>query len=218
LQNPYFYHSGEWWGIHEYGYYLWHYLYDNYLQQIWAMFAVLLAFDGLIRERASGTVSFSLGLPVSRKRWLLTRLAVVLMEGAALSLFAVIVVSVGSAIIHQTFSLSQLILHAALMVAAGVFVIAIGNLCHTLFPGNYRSLLVTLILLGIPYLWLQLRMQRMRGAGQHSWLGYLDLSHSMAGPWQLNGAAIPWMSLLVTWMLTALVLGVTVVYGDRIDY
>jgi ABC-type transport system involved in multi-copper enzyme maturation permease subunit len=107
-----------------------------------ALFAVLLAFDGLIRERASGAVLFSLGLPVSRKRWLFTRLAAVLMESASLSLFAVLVIIAGSAVIHQTFSLSQVFLHAALMVAAGVFVVAFGNLCYTLFPSNYLSLLI----------------------------------------------------------------------------
>ena len=37
MQNPHGYHM-KWMplGIHEYGWYLWHYLYDNYLQQVWA--------------------------------------------------------------------------------------------------------------------------------------------------------------------------------------
>jgi hypothetical protein len=218
LHDPHFYHSGMWWGIHEYGWYLWHYLYDNYLQQIWLLFAVVFSFGGLIREKTSGTALFSLGLPVSRRRWLFTRLCVALIESVALSLFAVLVVIVGSSVIHQTFSVSQVLLHAALMVAGGVFIIAFANLCYTLFPGNYLSLLFTLILLGVPYLWLQLYTQRMRYAGRQTWLQYLDFPHAMAGPWQLNWATIPWISMLVIWVLTALVLGVTVAYGDRIDY
>jgi hypothetical protein len=218
LQNPYFYHSGEWWGIHEYGYYLWHYLYDNYLQQVWLLFAVVFAFGGLIREKTNETALFSLGLPVSRKGWLFTRLAAALVESIALGLFAVFVVVAGSAVIHQTFSLSQLLLHTALMVAGGVFVIAFANLCYTLFPGNNLSLLLTLVLLGVPYLWLQLYTQRMRYAGRQTWLTYLDFPHAMAGPWQLSWATTPWISLLVIWMFTALILVVTVAYGDRVDY
>jgi len=218
LQNPHFYHSGMWWGIHEYGYYLWHYLYDNYLQQIWLLFAVVFAFGGLIREKAVGTASFSLGLPVSRKRWLFTRLAVALIESVALSLFSLLVVIIGSAVIHQSFSLSQMLFHAVLMVAAGVFMIAFGNLCYTLFPGNNLSLLLTLIFLGVPYLLLQLHTQRMRYAGRQTWLRYLDIPCAMAGPWQLSWTTIPWISLLVIWTLTGLVLGVTVAYGDRSDY
>ena len=48
LQNPDGYHM-KWMplDIHEYGWYLWHYLYDNYLQQVWALFAILFAFGGL---------------------------------------------------------------------------------------------------------------------------------------------------------------------------
>ena len=103
MQNPHGYHM-KWMplGIHEYGWYLWHYLYDNYLQQVWALFAILFAFGGLVRERNGGTVLFSLGLPVSRRRWLFTRLAVALLQSFALSLFAVLVVVIGSAVIHQT--------------------------------------------------------------------------------------------------------------------
>jgi hypothetical protein len=50
MQNPHGYHM-KWMplGIHEYGWYLWQYLYNNYLQQVWALFAALFAFGGLIR-------------------------------------------------------------------------------------------------------------------------------------------------------------------------
>lgn len=227
-------------GIPEYGWYLWMYLYLYFLQQVWALFAVLLAFDGLIREKATGTVSFSLGLPVSRKRWMFTRLGVVLMESAAMSFFAVLVVIVGSAVIHQTFSLSQIFFHAVLMVAAGVLIMALGNLCYTLFPGNYRSLLITPLLLGAPYLWIQRHTEHIRAtdlpaavrvpyelwrfnshfpvAPRQPWWGYLDLTHAMAGPWQLNLATAPWGALLAIWTLTVLVLAVTGAYGDRVDY
>jgi hypothetical protein len=166
-----------------------------------------------------------------------TRLAVVLMESAALSLFVVLVVIVGSAVIHQTFSLSQVFLHAVLTVAAGVIVIALGNLCYALFPGNYRSLLAALALLGVPYLWVQRHVQRTRVTDlpepfrarlaleltHHRvphppcW-AHFDLAHAMAGPWQLNLTTTPWVALLVIWTLTALVLAVTAAHGDRIDY
>ena len=112
LQDPKGYHLA--WmvlGIHNYGWYLWHYLYDNYLQQVWALFALLFAFGGLIREKTAGSVLFSLGLPVSRRRWLFTRLAMAFIESVALSLFAIIVVMIGSSVIHQSYSLIQILLH-----------------------------------------------------------------------------------------------------------
>jgi hypothetical protein len=41
-------------GIYKYGWYLWHYLYDKYLQQAWPLFAILFAFGGLSRREAAG--------------------------------------------------------------------------------------------------------------------------------------------------------------------
>lgn len=219
MQNPHGYHD-EWMplAIHQYGWYLWHFLYDNYLQQVWSLFAILFVFGGLTRERNGGTVFFSLGLPVSRRRWLLSRLVVALIEGITLSMFAVLVVVIGSVVIHQTYSLTQVLLHAALMVAAGVFLIAFGNLCYTLFPGNYLSLMLTLVLLGAPYLWLQTYMQHMHDLGRTPWVRYLNFAHTMAGPWLLSWSTVPWMSLLASWVLTAALLVVTVVHGDILDY
>ena len=219
MQNPKGYHM-SWMplGIHNYNWYLWHYLYNNYLQQVWALFAILFAFGGLIRERSSGTVLFSLGLPVSRRRWLWTRLSMALLESLALSLFAVLVVAVASAMIGQNYSQSQVLLHTALMVGAGVFLVAFGNLCYTLFPGHYVALVLTLILLGAPYLLLQNYMQHLRYLGRTTWLGYFDFAHAMAGPWQLSWTNAPWVALLTAWTLTAALIGTAIVYGDRVDY
>jgi ABC-type transport system involved in multi-copper enzyme maturation permease subunit len=219
LQNPKGYHF-SWMplGIHEYGWYLWHYFFDNYLQQVWALFAALFAFGGLIREKNNGTVLFSLGLPVSRRRWLFTRLFVALLESVALSLFAVIVIFAGSSIIHQNYSHAQVLLHTMLMVGGGVFLIALGNLCFTLFPGEYLSLILTLAILGIPYLLLQTYMQHLRYLGRTTWLGKFDMSHAMSGPWQLSWTTTPWTGLGMAWMLTVVLIGAAVVYGDRVDY
>src|SRR5277367_2782385 len=219
LRDPKGYHLA--WmalGIHNYGWYLWHYLYNNYLQQVWALFALLFAFGGLVREKSAGSVLFSLSLPVSRRRWLFTRLAMAFVESVALSLFAVVVVMIGSSVIHQSYSLTQILLHTALMVSAGVFLIAFGNLCYSLFPGDYLCLLITLVLLGVPYLILQTYMQHLRYFGKTSWLAYFDFAHAMAGPWQLTWATAPWLTLLATWALTAVCWMAALAHGDRIDY
>ena len=205
-------------GINHFSWYLWHYLYDNYLQQVWALFALLFAFGGLLRERSNGTVLFSLGLPVSRRRWLFSRLMVSLLEAIAVALFAVVVVAIGSAVIHQSYSLPQLLLHTVLMVSAGVFLIAIGNLCYTLVPGNYTSLVVTLVILGVPYLALQDYMQNQRDLNRSTWLQYLDVGHAMAGPWQITLSSFPWIAVMAAWGLTALCLSITLFHGDRVDY
>jgi ABC-type transport system involved in multi-copper enzyme maturation permease subunit len=219
LANPRGYHF-TWMplGIHEYGWYLWHYLYENYLQQVWTVFAALFAFGGLIREKSSGTVLFSLGLPVSRRRWLMTRLLMALIESIALSLFAVAIIFAGSSVIHQSYSHAQVLLHTALMVGGGFFLIALGNLCFTLFPGEYLSLILTVTILGVPYLLIQTYMQHMRYLGRAPWLRIFDISHAMSGPWQLTFSTTPWAALSLTWLLAAGLIAAAAIHGDRIDY
>jgi ABC-type transport system involved in multi-copper enzyme maturation permease subunit len=205
-------------GVSNYNWYLWHYLYDNYLQQIWSLFAVLFAFGGLVREKQSGTVLFSLSLPVSRRRWLFTRLLVAILESVALACFAILVVAIGSTLIHQSFSMSQLLSHTVLMVSVGLFAIALGNIFYTLFPGHYVSLIFILAVIGAPYLVLQNYMQHMRYLHRSTWLAYLDLGHAMAGPWQLTWSTVPWVTLFSTIFITLTLVAAAVFYGDRIDY
>ena len=141
-----------------------------------------------------------------------------LLESVALSLFAVIVIFAGSSIIHQNYSHAQVLLHTMLMVGGGVFLIALGNLRFTLFPGEYLSLILTLAILGIPYLLLQTYMQHLRYLGRTTWLVRFDMSHAMSGPWQLSWTTTPWTGLGMAWMLTVVLIGAAVVYGDRVDY
>jgi hypothetical protein len=205
-------------GIHEYGWYVWHYLFDNYLQQVWALFAALFAFGGLAREKKSGTSLFSLGLPVSRRQWLLSRLLVATAESALLGLFGVLVVFVSSLGIHESYSLAQVLAHAVLMVAGGVFFVALGNLCSSLFPGEYLALILMLVVFGIPYLLVQNLEQSIRAAGGAAWVRDLDIAHVMAGPWQLRWATTPWAGVGMIWLVTAALVGVAVKHGDRVDY
>ncbi len=221
LEDPKGYHL-SWMvlGIYNYDWYLWHYLYNNYLQQVWGLFTLLFAFGGLIREKNAGTALFSLSMPVSRRRWLFTRLAMALIESVALSLFAVVVVMIGSSVIHQPYSLTQILLHTALMVGRGRLSNSIRE--FVLLAVSQATIYVccfTLVLLGVPYL-RSFRTTCSTYAISAEPVGslYFDFAHAMAGPWQLSWATAPWLTLLATWALAALCLTASVAYGDRIDY
>lgn len=205
-------------GISSYSWYLWHYLFDNYLQQLWILFAVLFAFGGLAREKLNGSATFSLSLPISRRRWLLTRLLMALIESAALAIFAILFTAVASLAIHQTFSASELVLHTILMVATGIFFIALGSLCSSLFPGEYLALILTLLIFGTPYLIVQTYEQHMRVLGRGDWLRNFDLAHIMAGPWQLTWSTTPWLGIAIMGLMTTTLLFAAIKHGDRVDY
>jgi len=67
-------------GVTDYRFYVWHFLYDYQLQNLWVVFAILLGFGGFLREQADGTVLFSLSLPVSRTGWFASRSAIAVVE------------------------------------------------------------------------------------------------------------------------------------------
>ena len=90
LQDPHWSGRPTWLfvGVHDLNFFAWHFLYENKLQQVWVLFAILLSFGGLVREKEQGTAAFSLSLPVSRSRWLMTRMLVSIAEGFVLGLAA----------------------------------------------------------------------------------------------------------------------------------
>lgn len=91
------------------------------------LFAILLAFGGLARERQIGTSAFSLGLPVTRSRWFLTRMFVAAAESQLLALAAVIVVRFASWSIHEPYGAAQTIAHCLLIAVAGMYSLSSGQ-------------------------------------------------------------------------------------------
>lgn len=202
-------------GVRDLNFYAWHFLFENKLQQVWALFAILLSFGGLLREKEQGTSTFSLGLPVSRKRWLLTRMLVAATESVLLGLTAAIVVPLVSWSIHEQYPVSQVIAHCLLMVTAGAVFLALGGLFSTLIRGEQMALPITIVVLGSPYLFIQ---EYVRQAAPSAWVHRVDISHVMAGsPW-LMWATTPWSGLAVSLLLAICFLFAAAKIGESIEY
>src|SRR5437660_3376746 len=85
LQDPYAY-KPRWLplGVSDYRFYIWHFLFDFRLQNLWVLFAVVLGFEGLLREHANGTAAFSFSLSGARNRCLLSRCLIAFLETSIL--------------------------------------------------------------------------------------------------------------------------------------
>src|SRR5437879_7493274 len=79
-------------GVSDYRFYIWHFLFDFRLQNLWVLFAVVLGFGGLLREHANGTAAFSLSLPVTRNRWFISRVLIPFLETSVLASLPSVVV------------------------------------------------------------------------------------------------------------------------------
>lgn len=201
--------------INDYRFYVWHFLFDYHLQWLWLLFGVVLSFGGLGREESRGTAAFSLGLPVTRARWLLTRAVVTLVECVFLAAAAGIVVLLAALSIGQAYPFAQDIAHAMLLVAGGVFFICLALLISAVVKGDFTPVAATIGIVGVPYLVLQEYVRRARA---DSWARKFDMAHVMAGPWYLIWSNVPWASLALVWTLAIGILATAVWFGNRLDY
>jgi ABC-2 type transport system permease protein len=217
LQDPHWSGRPTWLfvGVHDLNFFAWHFLYENKLQQVGVLFAILLSFGGLVREMEQGTAAFSLSLPVSRSRWLMTRMLVSIAEGFVLGLAATLAVTFASWSIHEQYALSQVIAHCLLIVTAGIVFFAMGAVFSTLIRGEHMALAFTLVLLGVPYLFIQ---EYIREAAPNVWVRRIDISHVMAGPPHLTWATTPWIGLAVSFLLAIGLLSVASKIGESIEY
>jgi ABC-type transport system involved in multi-copper enzyme maturation permease subunit len=202
-------------GVHDLNFYAWHFLYENKLQQVWVLFAILLSFGGLVREKVHGTSTFSLSLPVSRIRWLMTRMLVATAESFVLGVATAFAVPLASWSIREPYPLPQVIAHCLLIVAAGGIFLALGAVFSTLIRGEHMALAATLILLGGPYLFIQAYI---REAAPSVWVHRVDISHVMAGPQHLTWATTPWRGLAASFLLAISFLFVAAKIGESTEY
>lgn len=101
---------------------------DMQLVLAWLLAVILLMMGGLLRERALGASSFTLALPVSRRRLMAIRTTVGLIEAMILAIVPWIVMFLIGSITGKTHSISQAAFHLILLLGGGVFFFAIALL------------------------------------------------------------------------------------------
>jgi len=201
-------------GITEYRFYIWHFLYDYQLQNLWVIFAILFGFGGLLREHAHGTALFSLSLPVSRSQWFVSRCAVAFSESIVLALVPAAIVPIASMLIGQRYPVAQAIGHGAVMAVAGSTFVAIAALASHAIRGEYAPISSTLAAVVLPYVFLQ-EWTRLH---PNLWTSRIDAAHVMAAPWLLNWRNAPWLGIAVMSVATALTLMIAMQRGKRLEF
>ena len=196
----------------DYRFYVWHFLFDFRLQNLWVLFAIVLSVGGLLREHADGTAVFSLSLPVTRNRWLISRISIAFLETTVLALIPAAVVPIASVSVGQSYPIGQGFAHGLLMAGVGSVFVGLAAFLSLILRGEYTPLVMTLAMLAVPYLVLQEWARRV------SWARKIDIAHVMAGAWLLTWRDVPWLALAVVCLMTVLFLGLAARQGRRLEF
>jgi ABC-2 type transport system permease protein len=122
-----------------YAQYIWIILFRGYLQSLWILSAVVLALGGLWREKAIGIAGFTLSLPVTRRRLLLTRAAIGVLEVVVLALVPCFLIWAVSTVTANSYSLRESLSHALLILAGGLIFYALGFLLSHIMHGEFST-------------------------------------------------------------------------------
>ena len=100
---------------------------------------MFLGLGGLLRERAVGTVDYTLSLPVSRSRWFLYRAVNGFLQSMAAAVIPALAIPVGAALFGGDYPAGEALILAARMGLGGMLFYAIGLLLSTLCAGDFTS-------------------------------------------------------------------------------
>jgi ABC-2 type transport system permease protein len=105
----------------------------------WGFSAMFLGLGGLLRERAVGTVDYTLSLPVSRMRWFLYRAVNGALQAAAAALIPALAIPVVAALSGGDYPVGNALLFGLRLGIGGMLFYSIGLLASALFAGDFAS-------------------------------------------------------------------------------
>lgn len=204
--------QAEPWSLRPYHNYI---LSDGYalLAITWVLAVTLLMMGGLLREQALGSASFTLALPVSRRRLMLVRIGAGALQASVVAILPAAAMYLIASICSAPFSASQNLFRLVLLLTGGAVFFAIALLVSSLVPGEYTPPLVAVgILLLISA---TLGDQKTRLLSPLAFMigtEYFDRqSNLLVGP-------IPWIGAALWLCLAALLTSIAVLIIERREF
>ena len=112
---------------------------QQYIVIVWVLAVVLLGMGGIVREKATGTSSLALSLPVSRNRLLLSRVGLGFFQAIALGIVPWTTIFLISSIARMPILFSQVPFYVALLIAGGLAYFSMAILVSSLIESEYTA-------------------------------------------------------------------------------
>jgi hypothetical protein len=173
--------------------YVWSEWFGQNLPQLWTLFAVLLGTGGLLSQASGGGALFTLSLPVSRNQLLGVRAAAALAQLLVLAVVPSLLVPLLSQAIGQTYSIGDVLVHAACLFGGGAVFFSLTFLLSTVFSDIWRPPLIVLCAAFA----MALVEQLVRGLPR---FGPFSV---MSAETYFRSGAVPWLGLIASAALSA---------------
>jgi len=175
------------------------------LVMMWVLAVTLIMMGGLLREKATGSSTFTLALPVSRKRHMMVRICTGLIQAAMLAIIPwVAMFSVGG-IFGKTHSVSQAAYYLVLLLGGGLLFFAMAVLLSSLIGGEYTAPVVSfgaVIITAVALSGAALR--------RYSPWGFMTGSEYLNRQTNLLSWPIPWLQTAIYIFVAGLLLAISV--------
>lgn len=113
------------------------------LCESWVLAVTLLMMGGLMREKAVGVSSFTLALPVSRRRLMTVRIGMGLLQAFALAVVPSSAMFLIGSVIGKTHSITQAASCLVLLLGGGLLFLALALFISSLIEGEYTAPVVS---------------------------------------------------------------------------
>jgi ABC-2 type transport system permease protein len=179
---------------------------------MWVLAVVLLGMGGIVREKALGTSSLTLSLPVSRARLMRVRVGLGILEALALAVLPWATVFAVSWVARMPVLITQVSLYVLLLVGGGLVYFAMAVLVSSVVAGEYTApaLAFGVVLLAAIMF--------------DAWLRRFNVWRLVTGDYSIDrdtyllSSHLPWWGILASLFVAALMLLASTLVVQRRDF
>lgn len=215
LPSYYVYHEAQ--GVEKFARLDWYYhsLHTGHglIAAMWVAAVIFLMMGGLLREKAVGASSFTLALPVTRTSLMRVRILCGVCQAMTLAVVPWMAMFLVSRATGMATSIYQAVFHVVLLAGGGLVFLALALLVSSVVEGEYTAPAVSFGILFVDAIVLDTR-----SFGAVSPWGFIVGSEYFDRKTQLLLGSIPWVHLMVSILLAALLSGIAIKAVQRQEF
>jgi ABC-type transport system involved in multi-copper enzyme maturation permease subunit len=193
-------------------------IYAGNAKGVFVLLVIILGLGGMLREQRYRTATFTLALPATRLRLLVTQILVGLSELAVLSLLPAVLLPATAGLVRQTYPVSQALHFSVLWFVCGSFIFSFSFLLSAILGGEYSALAVCYVALMLEAVIGSLRPIAAYRLSLMWIMGEFGKMHWDSRHLNLVSDALPWARLLVIMLIAFGLLALAARITQKQDY